>query len=327
MKLLQATFTLLFLLPASFCMAQDANFTQFYASPTYMNPAFAGAVPHYRATVQYRNQYPNIPNTYETNIFSFDYNLDYYDTGLGAMVIQDRLSSFSMTSTSLLLSYSYQLKLTKKWVARLGLQGAYTFRTTDFSRLVFQDQLSSGNPTQENLAGNFIHYPDFGTGLLVYNKTFWFGAALHHLTKPYQSLIDASERLAMRMTAQAGAKFSFSKDWDKDISISPAILYQRQGAFSQLDLGVNFFYEPLILGLWYRGIPIQQNVAGKINQDAIAALAGFRYKNFTFTYSYDATISSLNRSGGAHEISLILSPRYDQRRKKGSKHIDCPASF
>lgn len=327
MKLLQATFPIFILFASSFIFAQDANFTQFYASPTYMNPAFAGAVPQYRATMQYRNQYPNIPNTYETNLFSFDYNWDYYDAGLGAMIVQDRLSSFSMTSTSLLLAYSYQVKLTKKWVMRLGLQGAYTFRTTDFSRLVFEDQLSSGSPTVENLVGNFVHYPDIGTGFLVYNKTFWFGFGLHHLTRPYQSLINTSERLAMKQTVQAGAKFSFSKDWDKDISISPAILYQRQGTFDQLDLGVNFFYEPLILGLWYRGIPIMKNVGGRINQDAIAMLAGFRHKNLTFTYSYDAAISSLNRSGGAHEIALILAPRYDKRRKKGSKHIDCPTTF
>lgn len=317
---------LLFFLPI-WGHSQDANFTQFYASPTYMNPAFAGAVPQYRATVQYRNQYPSIANSYETNIFSFDYNWDDYDSGLGAMILQDRLSSFSMTSTSLLLAYSYQVKITKKWVARLGLQGAYTTRTTDFSRLVFQDQINTGNPTRENLVGNFIHYPDFSTGFLVYNKIFWFGAGIHHLTRPYQSIVNTSERLAMRQTVQAGAKFSFSKDWDKDISLAPAILYQRQVPFDQLDLGLNFFYEPLIVGLWYRGIPIQKNVAGRINQDAIAGLAGFRYKNWIFTYSYDATISSLNRSGGAHEISLTLAPRYDKRNKRGSKHIDCPVFF
>ncbi|TAH18877.1 MAG: type IX secretion system membrane protein PorP/SprF [Cytophagales bacterium] len=327
MKFLQTVSLVLSLFACPIAAAQDANFTQFYASPTYMNPAFAGAVPQYRATMQYRNQYPNIPNTYETNLFSFDYNLDYYNAGLGAMIVQDRLSSFSMTSTSLLLSYSYQINLTKKWIMRLGLQGAYTFRTTDFSRLVFQDQLDSGSPTKENLVGNFVHYPDVGTGFLVYNKTFWFGFGLHHLTRPYQSLINTSERLEMKQTVQAGAKFSFSKDWDKDISIAPAILYQRQGIFDQLDLGVNFFYEPLIAGIWYRGIPIMQNVSGKINQDAVAILAGFRHKNLLFTYSYDATISSLNRSGGAHEVALIFAPRYDKRNKRGSKHIDCPVTF
>ncbi len=328
MKILQSYCLLALLLSAATLgFAQDPNFTQFYASPVYMNPAFVGAVPQYRATMQYRNQYPNIPNTYETNLFSFDYNWDDYDSGVGAMIVQDRLSSFSMTSTSLQLSYSYQIKLTKQWRARLGLQGAYTVRTTDFSRLVFQDQLNTGNPTQENLIGNFIHYPDFSTGFLVYNKTFWFGAGIHHLTRPYQSLINTSERLAMRQTIQAGAKFSFSKDWDKDISIAPAILYQRQAPFDQLDLGVNFFYEPLILGLWYRGIPITQNVAGRINQDAIAGLAGFRYKNWIFTYSYDATISSLNRSGGAHEVAIVIAPRYDRRNKRGSKNVDCPVFF
>ena len=34
-----------------------------------------------------------------------------------------------------------------------------------------------------------------------------------------------------------------------------AYLFKKQGPYNQLDLGVYWFKNPFVLGLWYRGIP------------------------------------------------------------------------
>lgn len=306
---------------------QDANFTQFYASPLYLNPALTGATPHFRLNTIYRNQWPQIPGAYQINQVSADYNWDYYDSGLGVMLSQDRIGAFAMSATQLNLSYAYRVRLRGEMALRLGIQGGLGVRTADFGNFVFEDQLRSGGPTAEMLAQLTIIYPDFSAGALLHRSNFWLGLAAYHLTRPATGLISGTERLNMRFSAQAGYRIDLDPSSDDKIALSPALLFQQQGSFRQLDLGANLYYDPLIVGIWYRGLPINQNARGSINQDALAGLIGVRLKNsLTISYSYDVTVSTLNRSGGAHEISLIYEP-FDKRRKRGSKHIDCPIVF
>ena len=42
---------------------QDPEFTQFYANPLYLNPAFAGTARCSRVNLNYRNQWPGIYGT------------------------------------------------------------------------------------------------------------------------------------------------------------------------------------------------------------------------------------------------------------------------
>ena len=48
--------------------AQDPQFTQFYANPLYLNPAFAGTVRCPRAVLNYRNQWPALTGTFVTPV-------------------------------------------------------------------------------------------------------------------------------------------------------------------------------------------------------------------------------------------------------------------
>ena len=53
-------------------LAQDPEFTQFYANPLYLNPAFAGTARCPRVNLNYRNQWPGISGTYVTYSASYD---------------------------------------------------------------------------------------------------------------------------------------------------------------------------------------------------------------------------------------------------------------
>ncbi|WP_417266065.1 type IX secretion system membrane protein PorP/SprF, partial [Brumimicrobium sp.] len=46
--------------------AQDPQFSQFYANPIYLNPAFAGSHGCPRFAVNYRNQWPALSGTFVT---------------------------------------------------------------------------------------------------------------------------------------------------------------------------------------------------------------------------------------------------------------------
>jgi type IX secretion system PorP/SprF family membrane protein len=71
-------------------IAQDQQFTQFYAVPTYMNPAFAGASVQNRLSSQVRNQWSAIPGAFQAYNFSYDTYLANIKSGVGVLVNHDR---------------------------------------------------------------------------------------------------------------------------------------------------------------------------------------------------------------------------------------------
>ena len=71
---------------------QDAAFSQFYANPLYLNPAFAGATPKGcpRASLNWRDQWPGIGSSYITTSASWDKHINAIGGGLGIIVVNDR---------------------------------------------------------------------------------------------------------------------------------------------------------------------------------------------------------------------------------------------
>ena len=173
--------------------------------------------------------------------------------------------------------------------------------------------------------------------MLLYSDRYWVGVAAHHINRPQQAFFRTSDsdRLPMKGSFQAGLKIPFGgytglgDEMEREMSISPALLYKFQGKYDQLDLGVYLTYSPIVLGLWYRGLPIKKYAANINNHESIIALVGYRQENFSFGYSYDLTVSSLgSASGGAHEISLSYIFDYEQksrnRRSRKDKQLSCP---
>ena len=86
-KRLVVVFLMIFSLQAG---AQDPEFTQFYAAPLYLNPAFAGSARCPRVTMNYRNQWPALSKTFITTAVAYDQQVDAISGGLGIMVMNDK---------------------------------------------------------------------------------------------------------------------------------------------------------------------------------------------------------------------------------------------
>lgn len=330
---------LMLLLSAPVINAQDPQFTQFYASPLYLNPAFSGANVCSRLATAYRNQWPGVPGAFVTYAASFDQAAPALNSGFGVMFMNDRAGSGKLRSTSINLLYSYELQLTKKIAARIGVQGGRTVRDIDFYNLVFADQIARGGGstvTYELPSADKVVYLDIASGALVYGKKWWAGFAAHHLNQPNQSLTEGSSELPIKYSIHAGYNLPVGTAlWKKreldEMYFSPVINYRAQGKFDQLDIGMYYHNSPLVLGVWYRGIPLLKAYEpGYRNDDAVSVLAGVVVnENLRFGYSYDITISKLIAStGGSHEMTLAYQFCNYKNMKKSKKRkpilIACP---
>jgi type IX secretion system PorP/SprF family membrane protein len=316
--------------------AQDPEFSQYYAAPLYLNPAFSGTSVDHRFIANYRNQWPNISQAFETYAFSYDYNLDRYNSGLGFMLMTDKAGSANLKSTQFNFQYAYKVKLTEKMILSSGLNFGVGSRSIDFNKLVFYQQLdfaqNSDNlpPPPSNLNIEAKTYFDFGGGLLVYSRKVWLGFSMSHLNRPNRSLLDDESEIPIKTSVHGGVRIPLYNGVfkrERTASIAPSFVYKQQGNFDQLDLGTYFFYEPVVVGLWYRGIPIQQNAKDNISQDAVVVVLGFQLQNVELSYSYDVTVSELGPiSGGAHEIGLKFKIELASQVKKRKKErfIPCP---
>jgi len=316
--------------------AQDPQFTQFWSSPLFINPAYAGATAQQRFSLLTRIQWPTLPQAYTSYVFSYDFNLVELNSGFGVMAWTDKQGSVDLRTTNLNLSYSYRVQFADMWVLSAGVQFGLGFRSVDREKFLFGDQfdVSSGvgqssDPDLASLDTN-VSYFDFASGIVAYTEGAWIGVSAYHLNQPNQSLLGGDSRLPMKWNVHGGLKIPLYRGYFKKTRIptlTPGFLYKKQGEFDQLDLGTNFWYNPIMVGIWYRGIPIFDNLLkNEASQDALSVLVGLRFKRLEIGYSYDVTVSTLGaNSGGAHELSIIYQyAYYSGRGRKRYKPIPCP---
>lgn len=327
---------LIFILCGGIALAQDPEFSQYYAAPLYLNPAFSGTTNDHRFISNYRNQWPAISNGFVTYGFSYDYNLQRLNSGLGFLAVVDKAGTANLKSTTFNFQYSYKVNISNKWLISSGLNFGYGHRNIDFSKLVFGDQLafdSHGQATTDDPYFSNLQstsYFDLGAGILAYSRKFWIGFSAMHLNTPNRSLLDQAATIPIKTSFHGGIRIPLYNGVfkrERIAAIAPSFMYKHQGRFDQLDVGTYFFYEPVVVGLWYRGIPILQNAKDNISQDAIVVILGFQMEKIELTYSYDVTVSELGPiSGGAHEVALKfkLNMSLNPSRPKREKFIPCP---
>src|SRR5690606_6309592 len=309
-----------------------------------LNPGFAGSTQQGRAGLNYRNQWPAIDNaTFVTMSAYADYYFDDFNSGVGLIVTADRQGPAGLRSNSVALQYAYQVNITKNLTFRPGIEVGYVFRDLDYSRLVFGDQYDPNSfdpnqgllPSGEGRGNERFSYPDLALGGIFYSSNFWVGVSAHHLTTPTQSFYDDDlYTLPRKFSAHLGYRFDLDPVTNKrgyklvlrERSITPSILYKTQGDFDQLDAGLYYTHEPVVIGVWYRGLPFKP-LEGINNHESAIFLIGFTKNNLNIGYSFDYTISKLGiDSGGAHEVSLSYEFSLADPRKppKNVRRIPCP---
>ena len=311
--------------------AQDVGFSQFYANPLYLNPAFAGSKVDPRISLSYRAQWPGLVSAFTTVSASYDQYINDLHGGIGAIVMTDRQGDHGALSTNMLgAMYSFRFRVYKEIYVNMALQAGLVNCKLDWdvNHLRFPDQIDPENGYINQTSATApdktsVLYPDFSAGLMVYGPAWYAGLAAHHLNQPSQGFY-SEDRVPMKLSANVGGLINLSEEKRRTSSlglgtpvVSPNFIYQYQGTFHYFNYGLYLDWMPFLVGLWYRN--------GIENSDAFIFMVGVQQDYFKVGYSYDVTVSTLaNSTAGAHEVTLgILLPVPEAKRK--IKAIRCPS--
>lgn len=330
----------LFLISGLEVSAQDTHFSQFYLSPSILNPASAGT--HYSgdATLVYRNQWSSFTNPFKTSAASGSVRIN-EPTRLrrgfwaaGAFFINDQSGDGSMRINSMSMNMVHHVNITRNHRLGLGLQPGFMSRkispenfqwASQYNGFNYDSQINSGESPIEigksffdMNAGLVFSFQNNANKLNVLGNSIkqgTIGLSLHHLNRPKYAFMNSDERLKVKTVFYYHALYTIGA---AGFGILPNVLWMRQGGHRELSVGAMGMYQmnmeskftkvrhylSFYFGTQYR--------AG----DALLLNAMIEYSNYMLGFGYDINSSQLNASTlgrGGYEISLkVTSKAHDK---------------
>ncbi len=321
----------MFLINFKFSSAQDLRFSQWHASETFVNPAFAGSYSQPRIILNFRDQWPDMPQTYISYRASYDGYLNAIRSGIGAYVCQDNQGDGALQTSAIGFQYMYQARLSENWALNFGIDMGFKQMRVNWTNLQFLDQidllygfndvLGNSNPTSEPTPESLsTSYFDIGAGVLIYSKNVYAGFSAGHLTQPTISFLgNNASAIPVSFSAQAGVLIQNGKR--DPLVINPFALYSGQAGFNQIQAGLYVKKGIILTGLFFKH--------NTYNLSDVVVCAGVTKGLIKFAYSYDIAVGDLaGISGGGHEVSLVFSFKENEGRTKRNNQksiLDCPS--
>lgn len=324
--------------------AQDIHFSQFYENAVLRNPALTGIFSgDYKVGIDYRNQWSSVVNDpYQTAMVSAETRIlvnrnanDYLSFGLAASY--DKAGAIEMTSQQVIPSMAFNKSLgdLHNSYFSVGVSGGYLARFVDMNKATTSSQYvngsySSNNPTGENIPFKSLSNYDLGAGISLNSSfdvdnraNYYIGASLMHLNHPTEIFNGGytTVKLPMKVQVNAGINLVFNETF----SLALHANYSQQQPYTESIYGGLLTWHSFTPGMTS---PFSFSFGAFYRyQDAIIPTVRLEYQNVSFTFSYDATNSSLATTGGAGasgtELSLFIRGKYNHK-KNPRDGVQCP---
>ncbi|MEN9684981.1 MAG: hypothetical protein RLZZ28_767 [Bacteroidota bacterium] len=291
----------------------DAHFTQYYAYPLWLNPAFTGAMDGgFRITGNYRQQWPETLSALVSQALSADFSLP-ANFAIGATIINQQTSGGAYKYSSGYLSLSYQAHLSEHQILCTGFQLGLLNRKIDIGQFQFGNQFNPvvgfdpSMPANESFSKSAATSLDGSVGLLYFDgdpskkANLYIGTSLFHPTQPDNHFLsdNTPQLIPMRFSFHAGVRLKINER----IDLIPHAVYQLQGTAHETTAGLSVNLKmdddkSLIGGTVYR--------VG----DALSPNLGLYFNGITIGFSYDITMSQLktvSSANGGYELSVSFT--------------------
>ena len=321
--------------------AQDKLFTQAFAHPLDLNPAFSGAIDgRYRVTVAYRDQWKSfIESPFTTfgvygdvKIIPNEQKDDFF--GAGFSLIADRTAVYNVNQNVLSLfgSYHKSLNSSKGRYLSAGLSFGIAQRNINYENIYFNDQFNGLDQyslnTSEILPANNFAVMDIGLGVtyrtnLSKYSRLSFGFAGDHLTGSsvsfYAHSIDPDPTIPdINMDRKFTAFLSMELASNQYVSLLPRLLWQVEGPHQMLAAAAvvkfditNYDSKAVHMG---GGVRFNQSADSGFNTSALYLMVAYEMEGFLLGLSHDITMSNLSALSpgrGAFELSISYTGFYE----------------
>ncbi len=309
MRIVKLVITILLCLVFAEAKAQiDTQFSQYWALPSYYNPAASGDTEMIRLLTSTRQQWIGMPGAPQAYLVSADMPLKFLNQhhGLGAIVNSQNEGLFSHLILG--AQYSYKVKLWKGMLS-LGVQVGMLDERFDGTKVEtpssdYHESTDDGIPTTE-LQGTAF---DMSFGIWYSHKWFYAGLSVSHLNGPDFTFEDKYETyIGQNYYFIAGSNIPIKNTL---YEIQPSLMVKSTLKMTQYEISCRVKYNKLFWGgLSYRW------------KDAVTIMIGAEYKNFIAGYAYDYPTSAIIKaSSGSHEVFLGYSLKLDLSDKNKNKH-------
>ncbi len=305
------------LAPARTAAQSDALFSQYWALPTYYNPAAAGTSDSIKITLGTKLQWVGIPNapTTFTGMADSPFKLFGKRFGAGIAFSQESIGLFSNINIGLQLAY--KLKLFGGTLS-IGLQVGLANQSFKGTEVFIPDGDDYHNSDDEaipttDIAGMAF---DMGVGVFYTHRWFWASLSTTHVMQPTITLSSEGQQTdGGEYEFQMGRGLYFMAGSNIPIKntlfeIQPSIMLRTDMSSFTGDITARVRFKKFLSGgIGYRW------------KDAVSIMVGGEYKNFFLGYCYDYPTSAISRaSSGSHEIFLQYNVKLNLQDKNKNKH-------
>jgi len=321
----------IFCLTTLYCRAQDPKFSQYFAAPLTLNPAYTGFFDgEYRVSMNMRQQWGNLGDAYNTYSVSGDVKLvedenftnSFFSLGLSGLFDESFSGALKSQYISASMSYYQYLDTEHRFKFGLAPQVSYVSRFLDYNKLTFASQYSEGgfNTTLPNfldLKNDKTSYFDLNIGINFAANfdrlSLALGYAHYHLTKPQETLLNnSSEFVAPRQTLNMGLVYLMNNYVDLNVTG----VYNVQKNNNDTILGAVLGFKPndetrmkLNFGMWF-----------KFNEASFFPYLGVSLGNISAGLNYTVYGNKLlSATPRTYELSFI----YRHNNFKGFR-VPCP---
>lgn len=322
-------------------MAQEAQFSQFYASSLYLNPALAGLERDMTFNSNFRSQWRTLGGAFNTmqlsGIMPFYNGIDKENHlgGVGLSLYNDQGGGGLMSTVGASISGAYGFGVVNELNRiSIGAQIGLYQNALDLSRLQPGQQFSDimgYNPAlpfsdPSLVINNTRTYPVVNAGAVWsynpsrnYYKTGtsgYLGIAASNLNSPAAGFVESGNRnLPLLTKVHGGLELHLNKRWN----LSPNFLLANQAGLNQINVGAYLTYKmveypfglfgnsDLVFGGWYRA-----NDAGILS-------VGITNPAYSFGFSYDMNTTRLQgftQNQSAYEFSFSIRNVKENKRRR-----------